>query len=273
MLTFNRIGYYGRLGNQMFQYASLMGIAKKHGYDYGIPFNNKNETQVLHKHGHPERLVLADEFLLSADDSSISLANEYMFQENFSTNYDARVNELPDNCDLVGYFQSEKYFNHCKEEIRDEFVFSDKTKDESFQSGGLSWDGSEVVSLHVRRTDYLNAPEHHPLPSLEYYKDAWDKIKKKGSKLLVFSDDIDWCKKNIKDDKDTFYSEGNSQWVDMCMMSMCDHHIIANSSFSWWGAWLNENPNKIVFAPSVWIGAASGKINIDDIYCEGWNIS
>jgi hypothetical protein len=268
MLTFNRIGYYGRLGNQMFQYASLMGIAEKHNYEYGIPYNNKNQTQVLHEHGHPERLVLTDEFLLSAEDSSDTQSN-YSFSERFDTNYDERVNELPDGCDLVGYFQSEKYFKHSEKEIREEFLFSPETSEKAYAK--MPWHDGEIVSLHVRRTDYLNAPEHHPLPSLEYYKDSWDKIKKKNSRLLVFSDDIEWCKKNIKG-KNIFYSEGNNQWVDMCMMSMCDHHIIANSSFSWWGAWLNVDTNKVVFAPKVWIGAASGKINIDDIYCEGWNI-
>ena len=111
-----------------------------------------------------------------------------------------------------------------------------------------------TVSLHVRRTDYVNLQNYHPIAAIQYYKDALDLIE--HDKVVVFSDDINWCKKNFKFNNMVFI-EGNSNIEDLYLMSMCNNNVIANSSFSWWAAWLNKNEYKKIVAPKVWFGPAA----------------
>jgi len=122
------------------------------------------------------------------------------------------------------------------------------------------------VSVHIRRGDYLKFPDIHPTVSLDYYIKAISDIKKRKDIkcVLVFSDDIQWCKTNFYADM-IRYAEGLYDYEEMLLMSACTHNIIANSSFSWWGAYLNENPDKIVYAPKIWCGAKANH-GWEDIY-------
>lgn len=267
MITFNRLGYYGRLGNQMFQYASSMGIAVNRGFDFGIRYSNKNKAVTVNNMVGPEKLDLFDAFdNLSAKDSS-EHTPKFGFNESMHCFDSVLFEELPDNCDLTGYFQTEKYFKHCEDQIRNEFKFNDYIQSCSMVNLRKTPKDMPRVSIHVRRGDYTKLQGYHPLCTLEYYKNAISEV---GDECypVVFSDDIQWCKENLGL-KDAYYSEGNNQFVDMCMMSNCDSHIIANSSFSWWGAWLNKHP-VMVIAPDVWFGEKLSDKNTDDIYCEGW---
>jgi len=131
-------------------------------------------------------------------------------------------------------------------------------------------DRGNVVAVHLRRGDYLNLPDHHPVMDLNYFMKAMKKFPK-DSIFLVFSDDTDWCNANFPGIGEKFFIiEGQTDVEDFAMMTMCDHNCIANSSFSWWGAWLNDNPDKVVVAPNKWFGTAYANWNTDDLYCEDW---
>ena len=133
----------------------------------------------------------------------------------------------PDNVDLFGYFQSPKYFNHIKDEIKNDFKFSNEVEslcNEMFES--IS--GKKVVSLHIRRTDYT-VNNNHPLQPISYYEDAL-KLFDKNVQILVFSDDPQWCQEQgLFADDSVMISEGNDADIDLCLMTKCDYHIIANS--------------------------------------------
>jgi hypothetical protein len=128
-------------------------------------------------------------------------------------------------------------------------------------------DLNNTCSIHVRRGDYVVQPGHHPVCSPQYYQQSVMRMPE-GTKFLIFSDDIPFCKEVFKGDSFIFI-ENELDYMDMYIMSMCTNNIIANSTFSWWGAWLNNNENKVVIAPSVWFGVAK-QLNTKDIIPNEW---
>lgn len=263
MITNLNLGSSGRLGNQMFQYAMLLGIKHKHGFAV-ILDETINSSSI---YGHCELLTCFDlkecHFFNRRD---IYTPINYQ-EERF--NFDRRFfKKIVDSTNFEGYFQSEKYFEHCKDVVRSEFTFKPHIK-ESADKFLSSVQGKRLVSIHVRRGDYVNQPNYHPVCSLDYYREAIKHFNN-DVKFIVFSDDISWCKENLGLDN-ALYSE-NSTAVDLCIMSKCDDHIIANSSYSWWGAWLNLNVNKKVIAPKIWFGPYYQHHDTKDLYCEGWSI-
>jgi hypothetical protein len=174
--------------------------------------------------------------------------------------------ELPllDNILLSGYFQTEKYFNHRVNEIKE--LFS-PTEEQLKYIHNKYGELKNTCSIHIRRGDYLTQPGNHPICSPQYYKESILKMPI-GTKFLVFSDDIPFCKQVFLGDSFIFI-ENELDYLDMYIMSMCDNNIIANSTFSWWGAWLNNNKNKIVIAPNVWFGY-NKQLNTCDIIPSGW---
>ena len=192
------------------------------------------------------------------------------------------------NMKLHGYFQSSKYFDHRREEILE--LFTDYKKDISVPLQ-LKMDliGGKKIGLHVRRADYLKLQHVHVVQSMDYYKKAVEIMKErlgedyKEYSFLIFSDDIAWCSqqeffKNLPDvnfiDNGDGIQKGPQEVFELYLMSMCDHNIIANSSFSWWGAYLNDNPNKIVIAPKNWFNPPSkggnGPADWSTIYGQSW---
>ena len=257
MIGFNHIGRHGRLANQMFQYAALRGIAETKGYEFCIPESTfKNEW---------EDHQLFEAFTLPNLKTKKSLSANY-YQEkqfNYSKEY---VDECPDNVNLFGYFQTEKYFLHIADSIREDFTF----KSEILNPCKEAFDFDQVISLHVRRTDYVEKSDDHPLCPMEYYETALSKFDT-DLPVLIFSDDTEWCKEQELFKPDRFMvSESGWNLVDMCLMTMCSHHIIANSSFSWWGAWLSGSDN--VIAPSRWFGdkGYTADHNTEDIIPDRW---
>jgi hypothetical protein len=193
--------------------------------------------------------------------------NEYL--------YNQEIESLPDNSSLNGYFQTEKYFNEFRDLILSQFVFKSSYRDlaESYiQTIRKENKDAVIASIHVRRGDYVMFPDHHPPCSFSYYNSAIEELRIANEKVvyLIFSDDVDWCKTEFTDPS-YIITDLNNPYSEMCAMSLCDHNIIANSSFSWWGAWLNKNPDKIVIAPARWFGPAISK-DVSDIYCSGWNL-
>ena len=123
-----------------------------------------------------------------------------------------------------------------------------------------------MISLHIRRGDYTANP-NHPTQDIEYYRQALNQMP--DLPVIVFSDDPEWCNQQEFFSSDRFaISEGNATDADLCLMSLCKYHIIANSSFSWWGAWLANS--KKVIAPKVWFGPSLPQHDTSDLYCEGW---
>lgn len=167
---------------------------------------------------------------------------------------------------IDGYFQSEKYFKNNRKEILKVLDFS--FIDQNILKSKYPFIGKKTTSIHVRRGDYLRYPNHHPVQSIEYYYNGIELLKNDTELFVVFSDDIEWCRENLKLEN-VVYIEGGKDYNELYLMSLCDNNIISNSSFSWWGAWLNENKNKKVIGPKIWFGNAINH-NTSDILPEGW---
>jgi len=262
MIGYNTIGYLGRLGNQMFQFASLKGIARNRGYEYCIPPSlNENEWS-----DHQLLVPFKLKNISSLNIQFIDRDRPTVIEDGFS--FDSNLFEnCPDWVNVQGYFQTERYFKHIENEIKEDFEF----KDEILEPCKEMIAGVEnPISLHIRRTDYVTNPNHTAL-SLDYYERALKEFDSEST-VLVFSDDPEWCSKQKLFSDDRFLiAEGNSNYVDMCLMTLCSGHIIANSSFSWWGAWLANS--KKVFAPDGWFkGSKNEHLDTKDIIPDSWTV-
>jgi hypothetical protein len=186
---------------------------------------------------------------------------------------DSRIN----NCVyLDGYWQNYSYIKVIEKYLKEDFIFIQKTskRNNDFIDTNIN---VNTVSLHIRRGDYISDESVNKLIgtcSLSYYKKAVAYILKKINKpkFIIFSDDINWCKRNlvIENAKYIDWNKGNNSWQDMYLMSKCKHNIIANSSFSWWGAWLNNNPQKIVIAPKRWFKDKEAQKNAANLIPSAW---
>jgi hypothetical protein len=282
MLAFNQIGNLGRLGNQMFEYAALRGIASYHNYDWCIP--------PFHIKGI-ENYSLNECFKLeSVKEENINIIEDVQYVgERFFHFDDVLFEKCPDNVSLHGFFQSEKYFKHISDEIRKDYTFLDEHL-EPCKEFIEQFGSQDPIMLHVRRGDpnlidprgfkwaYVNCPEQHPVQSLEYYEKALSYFSD-DQPVIVFSDSAEWVKEQEFFADDRFlisepqekYTDGSFlPYVDLCLMSLCSHAIIANSSLSWWGAWLQSNPTKKVIAPKMWFGSAYADKDTKDLYCPDW---
>jgi hypothetical protein len=173
-----------------------------------------------------------------------------------------------------GFYQSERFFSDIEQEVRKTFTFDmSKASDRSVQMAARMDGDVNSVSLHVRRGDYLE-PKHWEntgsVCQLPYYRNAIAEIKSrlKNPVFYVFSDDLEWVKENLPLDNAVYidWNKGNDSWQDMMLMSHCRHHIICNSTFSWWGAWLDAHKDKTVIVPERWFR----HVETPYIYPEGW---
>lgn len=278
-VSYNRLGSNGRLGNQMFQYAGLRGIASNRGFDWMIPPEDSDSTC---NYGLFECFKM----------TNVGEENKGFGPPNWETinidkfNFDSEFfNECPDNVNLNSYFQTEKYFKHIENEIREDFTFNDEILEsckEIIESVG------DAIFLHVRRGDYVATPDHHPTLPITYYEQALTRFDS-DIPVLIFSDSLDWVKEQKLFEDDRFLisenhvkypnkiklGDGSVQqslvpYWDLCLMSLCKGGIIANSSMSWWGAWLINNPDKKVIAPTEWFGRAYAHYIMDDLIPETW---
>jgi len=237
MISF-RPGYYGWLGNQMFQYATTFALSKRIGTSCSFPENKPN---------------LHDIFTLSA--KKIFSPPDYMYAER-----KFHFTPLPtDYEDLMihGYFQSEKYFSDCRDDLKSEFRLRDPKYSEKLDD--------DYIGIHVRRGDYLTYSLIHPVCSMQYYEEGLASLPDKPVK--IFSDDPEWCVKHFKGDRFNICTGNFIE--DFELMSKCTYNIIANSSFSWWAAWLSNS--KKVIAPKKWFGP-KGPGSSKDIIPSEWEI-
>jgi hypothetical protein len=263
MITFNSLGKYGRFGNQMFQYATLFAIAKTKKCEFGIPYGNKSDNDY-------ENMCLQEVFgNLTAKDST-NYTPQHKATYNNSV-YNAGIFGVPDDTDICGYFQSEKYFVKYREWLLKEFQFKKEIYDKAADIRQLS--KNKCISVHIRLGDYLNQQHNYPICTIDYYKEALA-LMPEDCLIIVFSDDVEKATEVFNTIQRPFVvPETNNKYIDMCAMSLCEYHIIANSSFSWWGAWL-ANSKKTV-APAQWYGSNADygmPTNWSDIYCDGWSV-
>lgn len=274
MITNRSIGYTGRLANQIFQHAVLVAVGVKKGYVVKLPA--KNETvkpdgcfNFASQKWVPYKLDLYDCFDLkserASEEETNSLKNKFN-EKGFA--FDPRVFDVEDSTSIEGYFQSSKYFDDVREDILKEFKFKPEIEKQADTIvGAIS--NREIVAVHIRRGDNVVNPTF-PLIGLDYVGKAMEHFTDKDYNFLIVSDDVPWCREAFQTEDNVFFSEGNSAFVDLCLMSKCQHNIISNSSFSWWSAWANTNKDKRVVAPSNWFKSKEMNDNTKDLYCEGW---
>ncbi len=276
----------GGLGNQMFQYAMARAVAWRNRaqlkldlYDLSQEFNLGNfkiqasiTSQVeLAKWGlrDPNWSRLLPSFAKSRWQSRIPRYFEPHYH------FAAETQRLQTPIYVNGFWHSYKYFDDCSELIQTELTLSESTpNDVSIIANEIQ--NTTSVSLHVRRGDYISSDEYRTTYlecRPEYYARAIAHITERVGRMqvFVFSDDIDWVRRNLTvSDSMTFVSKGGrgSPIYDMYLMSLCKHHVIANSSFSWWGAWLNPSPNKIVITPERWYYSSDWSTR--DLIPPGW---
>jgi len=281
----------GGLGNQMFQYAAGLRLAMARNTLLKLDLSGLDDPTV-----RTPRSYELDAFAITAEladpsdieaitarsgglvsrllarwsrDRSGTAAVEQTFC------FDPQVLSLPDGAYLRGYWQSEHYFEDASDLVREELTFRSSAV-------GLNAEAlKEItacssVSVHVRRGDYLTDPAvyaMHGVCSVDYYRHAIDYIRERVSSPIfyLFSDEPEWVRENLDLGDSVRLVDHNSAkdgFEDLRLMSRCAHHIIANSTFSWWGAWLNHSPNKIVVAPKRWF--ADESMDTSDLLPESW---
>ena len=260
--SFNYLGNLGHLGNQMFQYAALMGLSAKHNRTFCIPSPKTFGSAIWHEH----RSSIYDAFDIKPPHIGISRFNT-IGESHFHFDKNLFENPPSEDTNLHGHFQSDKWFKHIEDDVKKQFTF----KPEYMEVAQLMREqlSGEVISLHIRRTDYLTNPNHYSM-HMGYYLKALE-VMPSDSKVIIFSDDTEWAKEQKEFPDDRFLvSETDCAYTDMALMTLCDYHITANSSYSWWGAWLSNS--KKVTAPSNWFDGPLSSNDVSDIYCDGWEI-
>jgi hypothetical protein len=279
---------FNGLGNQMSQYAFYLSKKSINPATYYIDFCTDHNGAELNKvfnipykqTSFQKRLFIIFRILVVKKikifkplQALLNSFNYNIIEENF--NYIFNRNYLSPAKNITFYFggwPSEKYFLNVRDEILKEFTFTKPTDVENtLHVAGIT--NSNSVAIHVRRGDYLNANNLELFGKVctkAYYEKAIATIKAKveNPHFFVFSNDIDWVEANLKMENCTYVTcnSGTKSWIDMYLMSICKHNIVANSTFSWWGAWLNTNPDKIVISPSRYLN----NDEYTDFYPETW---
>jgi len=283
----------GGLGNQMFQYAvgralslerrvplyldtqDFSGYTLHNGFELDCIFNIKaqlaTDREIKDILGWRANSPIRQQLLFKKQ--LRKLRGSKMFVDTQFSSWN-QISEVPDAAYLMGNWQTEKYFYKAQDAIRLDFTFKQPITECNAELIDLI-NGSVSVSLHIRRGDIASNPislAFHGLCSLGYYQKALEYVTDRVANptFFIFSDDIPWARENLRLKHSCYYVENNKgieSYNDMRLMSLCQHHIIANSSFSWWGAWLNSNPNKIVVAPKVW---AVADFDTSDIVPDAW---
>jgi len=268
----------GGLGNQMFQYATGLALADRLNTSI-IPDISWFDEMKTNPYIITRRTYELDVFGIKArkfsriENISLLISKPVIFEEHGYA-YQNKISTIAGNIILDGFWQNPKYFEKERRAILNAFKFPRETSSKN-RLLLSEINKSLSVSIHVRRGDYVSSEETkkiHGLPPLEYYKRAAASIGKdfNNPRFFIFSDDISWCKQNLKINNDMVFVENNNgtkHYEDMRLMAACKHNILANSSFSWWGAWLNQNQAKLVYAPKKW---SISSTNASDILPSEW---
>lgn len=261
----------GRLGNSMFQIAASIGYARKYGYQWAVQEECLNNESSIHR-VYPNLPKTRERGTLYNEHPNTICPTHGTHYDQCRFDYHPIPN-VGDGLYLLGFWQSYKYFEGSDEEIKKVFALPHVEGYEDY------------VSIHVRRGDYVQHAASFPPIDRDYLSRAMLQAPTGYShpecmpikKFMVFSDDIEWCKQNVPKTPAWIveFSEGRNELQDLSLMASCGHHIIANSTFSWWGAYLGHNPNRIVISPShkrgSWFGMGGGvKKDCIDLLPPNW---
>ncbi len=287
---------FGGLGNQMFQYAFGASLAKMHNAELLVDVRsciNSTRGFMLSNFNITAKIASEDDLTKFNDVAKLGrnplidfLSSpfkylKYMIQHNCRIPervyvYSDRHSCFNGSAYIYGAWQSPKYFHDIKNEIFKEYTLKNAIDDVNLQTLE-NITKTDSVSIHVRRGDYVGEKYKNDFAHLDinYYMDSIKYMKDRypNAVFFIFSNDIDWCKSNFGNSDNFQYVDQNNEqtgYIDMYLMSQCKHNIIANSTFSWWGAWLNKNENKIVICPSEWFGPNLKHQSIKDLYEEDW---
>ncbi len=282
----------GGLGNQMFQYA----VAHFQAMRLHVPFKLDTFTLDNTAPGDTPRSYELGNFVLKANLATEKEWSAYylcrkkrslfyrilnllyrklnrvtLFKETFAYQYDSRIEKIRDNTCLSGFFQSYQYFQSIKEELRSDFSLKEPLSGEN-EKLLSSIRETASVSIHFRRGDYLTN-HYHGICSESYYKESILKIKEsvENPVFYAFSDDKEWVEKtDLLKKINVHFIPDNPATTDIYLMSQCKHHICANSSFSWWGAWLGNFKDQMVIAPKQWLSDEKENQKVSDLLPTSW---
>jgi hypothetical protein len=281
----------GGLGNQLFQYALGRNLAIKNNtnlcldlsvyynsferHDYTLRGYELNAFNISANLIFPPKIpilpsVAAKRFSNILHKTKVKISKRIVEEKHFQ--FDGKVLLSKDSSYINGYWHSEKYFKEIEQNLRKELVLKEQLI-KSVDEFAKRITETESISLHIRRGDYLTntwaQSTYHSLP-LSYYQKAVEIIQGNSAPMhcFIFSDDPQWVKENIKLHSKITFVTGNKNYEDLHLMSLCKHNIIANSSFSWWGAWLNQNSSKKIIAPKNWF--KDDKIDTEDLIPKSW---
>ena len=267
----------GGMGNQMFQYALGRNLSLKHNVPlkFDLSFlKNRNMGSFVYRDYDLDLFNVVSDFNINTE-SQIFVASEPHFHYSFDLvkSIDRLLNN---NVSILldGYWQSPLYFSDFENQIKQDFIFIDKIEDSSEYIKEMlnKINYTNSILVNIRRTDYLNT-SFHGVMKMDYINNAKSVIESKveNPHYFIFSDDIDWCKENIKFENMTIVDhsyKGDRFGYYLQLMLNCKHFIIPNSTFAWWAAWLNNSPDKIVITPKQWF--TDNNINTNDIIPSDW---
>jgi hypothetical protein len=257
MITFKKFGKHGNLGNQLHQIASLIGFSEKYNCELILPeWNYAAYFENFPQQGFIDTDVLIEEPF-------------YHYTPQF---WDSHREKLKtQNADILGWLQSEKYWQHCKEKVHQALSFKKNFLHETKSKFAEAF-RKKTIAISIRRGDFVTNPNHFLLP-VEFYLGALIKFFSDHTNysIIIFSDDLHFCKTEIRALPHIYFAAGLSAIEQLCLMSLCDHFIISNSTFSWWGAMLGEKKDSIIIrSPYYADGELKEKIDFKDYYPERW---
>ena len=261
--SINHLGNNGHLGNQMFQYAFVKSMSIKHKRPFYIP-----PHKMFGKYYYQDLFSnIDDAFNITCERTIKNYPN--VVERFFHFDEDFFENPPEQDINYVGFFQSEKYFSHISGELRNkDFKFKEEIRN-ACEPIVAEMHNDDCIGIHIRRNDFLKNP-NHPVQPNSYYEKALSEFDK-DLPVYVFSDDPEWCMEQKIFDGDRFMvSEIGDAYMDLYLLSQCTHHIICNSTFGWWGAWLADSIN--VIAPKNWFAGDCKDHNTKDLYLEHWEV-
>lgn len=242
-----------RFGNQLFFVSATIGTALKNNTDYGF------SSQMGHS-GINYQSIFEKQLPITT-----TIPQTKHYQNGFG--YEEIITQ---DAELIGYFQSERFFENCKTVIREQFELKKEIVDFVLSKYPNI---TNSLSIHIRRGDYVGQPNHHPVVPVSYYEKILNEISQDYDSIFVFSDDINWVKENFKGDKFIFPQfESNDDLNSFVLMTLSKDNVIGNSTYSWWAAWLNKNQNKKVYSPHYkqWFGTSYSNLDTKDLIPVNW---
>lgn len=257
----------GGLGNMMFQIAAIKSMAKDNNADSYF-HNVRQHISDLNTISTSPCRGYAQQYYTVFGGLNLGENLQYGYKHSSVVHvpFEATSTTYVSNACYDGFFQCESFFAHNRNYILELFDFSGPIREQARLIHSAIGDGGTTCSIHVRRGDYLKYSNVHPVQDLSYYMQGMEAVGD-ADRYLVFSDDIEWCKRNFIGSKFAFVS-GNLDYIDMAVMSMCDKHVTCNSSFSWWGAWLSNRPGGSIVGPARWF--ATPEIDSSNILPKSW---